>query len=103
MGVDVRLEDEEGEQLSEWVGDPRMVFARALPAFDDTPYVCLRFVDRYGDTTFNESQMPVLIEELSRLGEGADEELAEILGQIQRLAERAVEEGPHVYLKFYGD
>lgn len=102
VGVDVALEDEDGQQL-DLVGDPTSALARALPDPRDSAYSCLRFVDRYGDTTFNSIQIPLVIQELTRLQQGANEDTRKVLRQIQELAERALDEGPHLYLKLYGD
>ena len=66
MGIDVVVETEFGE-AEDRVGDPHSYLARALdlPGLEDT--VCLRFVDPYGDTVFNRSQIPVFISELESL------------------------------------
>ena len=62
MGIKVRWEAESGRQLEELL-DPQnyLGFALQLP-IDKT--ICLRFIDPYGDTIFNQKQIPVLINEL---------------------------------------
>jgi hypothetical protein len=101
MGINARLEDERGEPLGE-VLDERNLFSRAIRrgGFDST--VCLRFVDPWGDTTFNRMQVPILIVELRALRERVDAETREHLDTIVTLAARHTE-SPHLYLKFYGD
>jgi hypothetical protein len=72
MGIDARIETERGEPLSE-LGDPhnRMNWLLRLAALDST--ICLRFIDPYGNTTFNSLQIPVLQAELSELSSGLTE------------------------------
>uniref|UniRef100_A0A832H3Q0 Uncharacterized protein n=1 Tax=Oscillatoriales cyanobacterium SpSt-402 TaxID=2282168 RepID=A0A832H3Q0_9CYAN len=66
MGINIRWENEFGKVLEE-VPDPRncLALALALSSLDET--VCLRFIDPYGDTVFNQQQIPVLIQELQWL------------------------------------
>ena len=66
MGIDVRIETERGECVSE-LGDPRNLvnWLFSMEILDST--VCLRFIDPYGDTVFNGLQIPVLRNELSML------------------------------------
>jgi hypothetical protein len=81
--------------------DTANVLARALPE-GDTSYARLRFIDRYGDTTFDRSQIPLLIQEIGRLRDGASNDVLEILDGVERLAQQALAE-PHAYLTFIGD
>jgi hypothetical protein len=62
MGVDLYLEDEQGTKLDE-VLDPNgfISLMLLLPGYETT--VLLRFIDPYGDTVFNQLQIPVLIRE----------------------------------------
>jgi hypothetical protein len=66
MGIDLRWEDEKGEQLAE-LGDPGCLVARFLPPFDARDFHCLRFVDPAGDTVFNQAQIEEVVRELERL------------------------------------
>ena len=63
MGIDARLQDERGAVIRELL-DPKSLVPRLLPEHNNASTVCLRFVDRYGDTMFNQVQIPVLLEEL---------------------------------------
>ena len=102
MGFDIRLEDERGAAL-DTVGDPQDLLVRLLPQPQDESFSCLRFVDPYGDTTFNQAQMATVVEELGRLHAIATTpHERELLDAIRELARRCQSE-PHLYMKFYGD
>jgi hypothetical protein len=66
MGIDFRWEDENGEQLEE-ILDPKNFLGLALSLSDLKETTCLRFVDPYGHTVFNQWQIPVFINELQAL------------------------------------
>jgi hypothetical protein len=102
MGIDVRLEDERGGVAAE-AGDPDNLLARLLPPLDDSSFACLRFIDPYGDTVFNNLQMNTLIDEIDRvLTKATKAPERELLRKLRALAERCRAE-IHMYLKFYGD
>jgi hypothetical protein len=102
MGLDIFWQDENGQilegcptQFNPWdyMADPQEV--------DGT--CCLRFVDEYGDTTFNQFQIPILIEELEAvLPNAKNEEAKRSLESLIRFVRKA--EGQiHTYIKFVGD
>ncbi len=66
MGIEIRWENERGEMLEE-ILDPGgyLSLALGLAALDET--VCLRFIDPYGNTVFNQQQIPVFMDELQWL------------------------------------
>jgi hypothetical protein len=66
MGIDLRWEDERGTQLDE-VADPKGYLGLALSLSDLKGTVSLRFIDPYGNTVFNQWQIPVFIDELQLL------------------------------------
>ena len=102
MGLSIKLETEDGEPL-EFVIDPRNLLHKLLPDADDTSSVCLRFIDWYGDTTFNYLQMEAFIVEWDGLYRSdLSSEETELLDNVRELAVRC-REGRHAYLKFYGD
>jgi hypothetical protein len=101
MGIDVELQDEMGKSVQR-IGDPQSLLARALPDARDETFVCLRFIDPYGDTTFNRHQCALVADELRRVAHGASGEARAHLGKVERLARQAVED-VHLYLKFIGD
>ena len=63
MGVNLYMEDEDGARLAE-VPDPRGLVGHIVSIAGSGATVCLRFIDLYGDTVFNQLQIPVLIREL---------------------------------------
>ena len=103
MALNIELQDERGKMLKETV-DADGALGASLPREDDDSWTCLRFIDPYGDTTFNTLQAPVLLEELARIRScwPDDPELGAILDEIEGLA-REVKEEVHLYLKFIGD
>jgi hypothetical protein len=101
MGLTINLEGEKGN-VYETISD-NDILSELLPNHDDKSSYCLRFIDLYGDTTFNSLQMPELIRELENILKNEDsDEKHDIVNQIIRLSNRCKEE-VHLYLKFYGD
>lgn len=102
MGLEVVVEDESGGRV-EALADPTNILHRVLPRADDHAYRWLGFVDWYGDTVFNRRQVEYVLAELEVLATAnhtADD--AAFLRRLHVLAARCLE-GPHLYLKFYGD
>ena len=103
MGIEVVLQDERGNNLSETLRDPGGAIALSLPDLADGAYSCVRFIDPYGDTIFNRLQATIMTEEWDRLEYSFSERSAETLwADIRGLIVRCSEE-PHSYLKFIGD
>lgn len=64
---------------------------------------CLRFIDEYGDATFNQYQLPVLVEELeSILPRSKNPEARKYLESLISFV-RKCENNVHTYVKFVGD
>ena len=61
MAIDVEWQGENGEPILRYVGPP--IDGRLGEAAPENSR-CLRFLDAYGDTTFNSHQVPVLEREL---------------------------------------
>jgi hypothetical protein len=102
VGLSIALQDEIGDKLA-IVVDPKNLFGRLLPDPADASFVCLRFIDPYQDTTFNQWQMEPFIHEMGRVATRATTaEQKQILDGVVDLARRCAAE-PHLYLKFYGD
>jgi hypothetical protein len=102
MGIDVRIESENGEMLAEW-GDPHNRTQALLPSRSDASFYCLRFVDPYGDAVFNEAQISFLASEIRRqLDTIQDREARNHGDAILRLVE-SVEGKPRVFVRFVGD
>lgn len=102
MGLKVVLETETGEPIDQ-IMDPRNHLHGVLPDPDDRSFPCLRYLDLFGDTVFNQLQMRPFLEDWQRVRHRAktDEERM-LVDEVQRLARRCAAE-PHRYLKFYGD
>jgi hypothetical protein len=102
VGIHVQRESEDREVL-EQVLDPGGLTQRILPEKDGRASLCLRFVDPYGDTCFNQLQIPHLAEELgiaaASLPDGAARNHAMA---VLRLVQSA-QGDPHVYVWFIGD
>jgi len=102
MGFEIRLEDEFGNKVDA-VGDPANFLPRLLPSPEDESFICLRFIDPYGDTVFNRIQIETFVVEIERiLMKTVTSKERQLLENIQALAERCRSE-PHSYVKFYGD
>ena len=102
MGIDVRIESEGGEVEAELI-DLGHLTAKLTAPFTGCDSSCLRFIDAYGDTTFNQLQLPVLAGEIERAIEMATDPGVKSHGQsLLELAQRASMK-VHTYLKFYGD
>ena len=102
MGIDLRWEDESGNQLGELL-DPRALVGRLLPDFEAQDFPCLRFVDPCGDTVFNQFQIRQVVAELERLSEQRHEpEVERHLGAVLEFVRHASDQ-VHTYIKFYGE
>lgn len=97
MAIDIEWQDERGARLLRYQGPP----IDALPERASESSSCLRFIDPYGDTTFNARQVAVFEEELALLIDAEDEVAAAadaLLSFVKQLEDRT-----HCYLKFIGD
>ena len=102
MGVDVTLEDENGDVL-EKLEDSGNCLAKLKAHVVTGCSRYLAYIDEYGDTTFNHLQVPQLLEELMEIPKDAlDAQARQFLEQLSGLAEKCVPE-VHTYLKFCGD
>lgn len=100
MALTVQVEDESGERDGErWMHQA----SSRLLAVESPLGSCLRFVDPYGDTVFNQIQIPELLSELRALdGRLTDPELRFALRGLISVVERAVDH-VHMYVRFIGD
>lgn len=97
--VGIRRETSNGEVLAQFdsEGLDLRLLKRAPPLG-----TCLRFVDPYGDTVFNQLQLAALASELSELRTSAPE--VDLRSHIDRLLVfLAGSEDVHVYVRFIGD
>ena len=102
MGIDAYLQDERGESCDA-VLDPRGFLKGLLAEVADLGPVCLRFIEPYGDTTFNRLRMTPFVAELEAvIRTTRDPVAAEHCRSVLRLAQTC-RDGVHLYLKFRGD
>lgn len=94
MAWTIILEDENKETIASLSNEFEMEWSNGAENFR-----LLCYLDAYGDTFFNRSQMDDLIKDLHSLKRI---EANPILDEIQLLAERCKKE-EHTYLAFYGD
>jgi hypothetical protein len=103
MGLNVLWQDEKGQIIERgpiWWSSP-WKYVEGEDDLEDT--CCLRFIDPYGDTTFNQFQIPILVEELkSLLPKSEDAQARQSLESLINFIRKA-EEQVHTYIKFVGD
>ena len=102
MGIDAFIETENGVQIDQ-LPDPEDLLERLLPSHDTESSICLRFIDPYGDTTFNQGQIPILIKELETAVENTNDNLVKNHGKKLIALIEKIENEVHTYIKFYGD
>lgn len=104
LGIDVALVDENQVEL-EVIGGPRNFLAKLAISGERLKMegsVCLRFVDAYGLTIFNQAQLPVLVSELERTASlQTDPEIRSHIQEVCRVV--SASRGIHMYVKFIGD
>jgi hypothetical protein len=66
MGINISWENERNDKL-EKITDSKNYFGSALKFSSLEKTACLRFIDPYGDTVFNQKQIPILIDEIQAL------------------------------------
>jgi hypothetical protein len=102
MGIDLRVESESGEVQDEILDDDNLT-EKLLPDQDDSTSPCLRFVDRDGDTVFNQLQLPVLLKELEiRLRAVRSPDVMSHGTALLNLLKSAQDQ-EHTYLRFSGE
>ncbi len=96
--MNLQWQDENGYVLSSYDGP---LIGQWSPCSAPRDSVCLRFVNPWGDTTFNQLQIPVLLEELATLARDYPDfrdALEAISGFVSSMTDHN-----HTYLKFIGD
>jgi len=104
MGINTAWVNERQEAKQE-VFDLDMVLSNLATSrwFNLTHTVCLRFIEPWGDTVFNQSQIPVLLSELqTEIASQDNPRIRHQLESVTRLVEMAVNQ-THTYIKFIGD
>ena len=99
MAIDVEWQNELGETLARYDGpDLEASFVEAAPSSS----VCLRFIDPWGDTTFNQQQLKSLISELEAVASGSAKSHRLVASALLRFVAQARDQ-VHTYVKFIGD
>jgi hypothetical protein len=90
-------------ELGEVVAGPIFWECPPLPGVNDGRFPCLRFVDPYGDTIFNQLQIPIVLQDLRLLAATALEQ--DQVSQIRNVEEliEPYAQNAHFYLKLIGD
>ena len=104
MGIDVELINERQEAKLA-IHDPQMFLTTLATKewWQLNESKCLRFIDPWGDTIFNQAQVPILLAELEHSAAlQTDPGTKAHLEQVCRLVAAAKGEG-HTYVKFIGD
>jgi len=96
--IGLQREDETGGVLASYA--PEGLPLEVLDAAP-TDSACVRFIDPYGDTVFNQLQLPVLIEELRQMGEQSNDNV--LRKRLSSVVEFLASAGVHQYVRFVGD
>ena len=102
MGINVCWQDERGDR-KQCVDDPYMLFSRMIRSEEAAETVILKYIDAYGDMTFNQLQIPDLLMELKHargwsLSKDTLDHLERVIGLIV-LSSGEI----HTDIKFSGD
>jgi hypothetical protein len=101
MGIDVRLENETGDEI-ETLLDYEDSLEKIILECERKRSPTLRFIDAFGNTVFNRLQIPYLIREIELARERVkDETVRAFADNLLALARRCRDE-VQTYLKFYG-
>ncbi len=98
MGWTIKLEDENGQAIRTL---PNEFNYDELDNLDFDSYILLKYIDFYGDTTFNTLQLDDLqsdFEKLKNVVATQNESIEQILDLIKESQAEV-----HTYIKFYGD
>lgn len=102
MGIDVRVETESGEVQDEVLDDGNLT-EKLLPEREDATSPCLRFVDPFGDTLFNQIQIPLVVKELEKRLRGSIKTEAKAHCEAILKAVKAAAGEAHTYVRFSGE
>ena len=103
LGIDTVWVNEKHEKIQAIFDPLGCLTSLAIDQSIALPPICMRFIDPWGVTVFNQRQIPVLLIELAEVrSSSTDAELSGHLEKVIRLAQQAVHSN-HTYLKFLGD
>jgi hypothetical protein len=101
MGIDAQTQDERGVVIGKLL-DPQSL-TQILISDEANRTTCLRFIDPYGDTLFNQLQIPVLISELEKMIAVCTNAEAKQHGEELLTLIVGAKDEVHIYVKFIGD
>lgn len=102
MGIDLVIEDEKGKEITK-LSDAGNRFSMALRSVGLSNTHCLQYIAPFTDTTFNEVQIPRLLQELDSFTLSlADRGHAKAVVEFTEII-RAYSRNSHTFVKFYGD
>jgi hypothetical protein len=98
--IDVERQKESGDPEARYM-DPGVV--SELLAHADPDGRCLAFIDPYGDTTFNQLQLPILVDEIRKVQQRLPR--GELFDRVENLILflKLALDNTHTYVKFIGD
>ena len=100
MPIAVEIQDENGRRLADPWWHPR---STELLCSNLSAPGYLSGIDPYGDTTFNQLQLPLVLNEIRAMRAASTEPAAaEVLDQLLAYLAGAIDR-THVYVKFIGD
>jgi hypothetical protein len=100
MSFTINLESEDGNVIDSI--DDKDILQRYLPDINDKRFYCIKFIDIYGDTTFNRLQADLFIYELKMIQHNNETEIKMLIEQLIDMATKCKND-VHLYVKFYGD
>ena len=99
MPIDVEWQGEDGDTLGRYEGP---LITLDLVERAEPTSVCLRFIDPWGNTIFNQQQLPVLIKELEALASRTRDGQTKVIAALVAFLRPACDQ-VHTYIKFIGD
>lgn len=102
MGIDLALEDERGRRIAE-LTDTGNRFSTVIRSIANSDTHCIQYIAPHMDTTFNQLQIPRLLQELKLLEASlSDTGHSKAVSEYVKLI-RVHSSAPRIYAKFYGD
>lgn len=100
MPINLEWRDENGQMLAHYTGP---FINSSLPGNASSDSRCLRFIDPWGNTIFNQLQVPVLVAELEEVvARSTDPVLRDNITAVLRFVQQNTDD-VHTYLTFVGD
>jgi len=102
MGINCSLQDENGSTIKE-EADSSNLMSRFVLHDNLGPYRLMKYLDPYGNSSFNQLQFDDLLRDLEMAkASSSAAEFKQYLSRVIRLVEEA-KQSVHTYIKFIGD